>query len=105
MTSHSTYFWRAVHDCLVQFHHLESVQAQRRVRQFRLRLQEAPEDVDTELIFHEEPFALACRLMGQEELFPSGEEAAQYQEILKRRADEAAALGTDEEVRRMVIAA
>jgi hypothetical protein len=104
MTSHSTYFWRAVHDCLVQFHHLASAQAQRRVREFRLRLQSAPEDIDGDLIFHEEPFALACRLAGREQPFPSGKEAPLYQEILQQRADEAAALGTDEEVRRMVAA-
>ena len=36
--------------------------AQQRVREFRLLLKAAPEEIDTDLIFHDEPFALACRL-------------------------------------------
>jgi hypothetical protein len=99
MNSHGTYYWRVVHDCLVKMHGLDSAEAQRRVREFRLRLRTAPAEINTDLIFHDEPFALACRLIGQERLVPTEDEGRAYREILKQRAEEAAALGTDEEVR------
>jgi hypothetical protein len=55
-------------------------------------------DIDTELIFHEEPFALAARLGGSTELVPSQWQVTQYREILRKRVEEAATLDDDREL-------
>lgn len=101
MTSNSAFYWRVVHDCLVNLHALDTLEAQRRVRAFRMKLRDAPTDVDGELIFHEEPFVLACRLAERERVVPTPEEARAYRRILQDRARESSALGTEEEVRQL----
>lgn len=99
MSSGTSYFWRIVVDCLESFHGRDRAAALDLVRQFRTLLREAPPDIDTELIFHEEPFALAARLAGSTELVPSPRQATQYREILRERVEEAAILGDDRELR------
>ena len=98
MSSGTSYFWRIVVDCLESFHGRDEAAALELVREFRTLLREAPPDIDTELIFHEEPFALAARLGGSTELVPSPQQATQYREILQKRVKEAAILDDDREL-------
>jgi len=98
MNGGTSNFWRIVVDCLQSFHGCDRAAALELVRQFRMLLREAPPDIDTELIFHEEPFALAARLAGSTELVPSQRQAMQYREILQKRVEEAAILGDDREL-------
>jgi hypothetical protein len=101
MNSSNSYYWRIVNDCLVEIHGLDAVEARRRIREFRVRLRTAPQSIDTDLIFHDEPFTLGCRLAEKEQLAPTTKEAQAYRQILRRRAEEAEALGTEEEARRL----
>lgn len=98
MSGGTSNFWRIVVDCLESFHGRDRAGALELVRQFRALLREAPPDIDTELIFHEEPFALAARLAGSTKLVPSQRQAAQYREILRKRVEEAVILGDDREL-------
>lgn len=98
MRSGTSYFWRIVVDCIESFRGRDRDAALELVRQFRTLLREAPPDIDTELIFHEEPFALAARLAGNTELVPSPQQATQYAEILRERMEEADILGDDREL-------
>ena len=98
MSNGTSYFWRIVVDCLESFQGRDPAEALELVRQFRTLLREAPRDIDTELIFHEEPFALAARLAGSTELVPSQQQATEYREICQKRVEEAAILGDDREL-------
>jgi hypothetical protein len=98
MSSGTSYFWRIVADCLESFHGRDRTAALELVRQFRTLLREAPPEIDTELIFHEEPFALAALLAGSRELVPSPRQATRYREILRKRVEEANILGDDREL-------
>jgi hypothetical protein len=98
MSSGTSYFWRIVVDCLESFHGRDETAALELVRQFRMLLRQAPPDIDTELIFHEEPFALAARLGGSTELVPSEQQATRYREIIRKRGEEAAILDDDREL-------
>lgn len=98
MSTGTSYFWRIVVDCLESFHGRDRAAALELVRQFRTLLREAPPDIDTELIFHEEPFALAARLAGSTELVPSQQQATEYGELLQKRMQEAAILDDDHEL-------
>ena len=57
-------FWRAVEECLVQFHTKDRAEAQKKVLEVQQKLREGPEGLIYEMVFHMEPFDLACALMG-----------------------------------------
>ena len=103
MNGGTSNFWRIVVDCLQSFQGRDRADALELVRQFRTLLREAPPEIDTELIFHEEPFALAARLAGSTDLVPSQRQAMQYREILQKREEEAAILGDDRELRAFTV--
>jgi hypothetical protein len=67
----ATQFWTAVDECLVQFHGLERNQAAKKVARLRSQLaQDAALDVGEpsfdDLIYHAEPWYIACDLAGAE---------------------------------------
>jgi len=79
-------FWAAVEDCLVTFHHCERKAAAEKVTALRRRL---PKDSSAEceelsiedMIYHSEPWYIACNL-AQKELSISQYQVA-YESILK----------------------
>jgi hypothetical protein len=82
-------YWQVVADCLVELYGVQPLEARRRVRDLRGRL-EAPAADSSEppawpdLFYHQEPLYVAAELAGQEP-----HEAAldsRYQVILKRHA-------------------
>ncbi len=79
-------FWAAVEDCLVTFHHFERYAAAERVTGLRSRLPKGPTTECDELsledmIYHSEPWYIACNL-AQEELSLTQHQEA-YEGILK----------------------
>ena len=79
-------FWTAVEDCLVSFHHFERDVAAEKVTGLRLKLPKGPttecEELSLEdMIYHSEPWYIACNL-AQEELSLTQHQEA-YESILK----------------------
>jgi hypothetical protein len=62
-------FWAAVEDCLVQFHNLERDAAAEKVTSLWRRLPrgEGPEPTFGDMIYHAEPWYIACNLTAQYE--------------------------------------
>jgi hypothetical protein len=94
----ATYYWHLVHDCLVEFHQFAAGEASELVRNFRLRLAEAPAEIDASVLYHEEPYALAARLARSESLVPAMLDADRYRALMHRRAKEAAVFGSESEL-------
>jgi len=62
-------FWAAVQDCLVEFHHLERGVAAAQVTSLWRRLPKGPSGDGPsfeDMIYHEEPWYIACNLAGTE---------------------------------------
>ncbi len=57
-------FWEIVVDCLEQIHRLSASAASEEIHSFRSRIGSAPEGISPDLIYHDEPFYLACDLAG-----------------------------------------
>src|SRR5215216_5172674 len=77
-------FWAAVRECLVRFHQLPDLTAVRKVAEFRSRLDEAPPGVPLDMVYHAEPFDVACDLAGNQ--LDRGDVEAEYRELLGRIA-------------------
>lgn len=58
-------FWRTVEECLVEFHHLPRAEAFRQVQELRVRLERPPLGLSGDVVYHDEPFDVACRLAGK----------------------------------------
>jgi hypothetical protein len=59
-------FWGAVVDCLEQFHGKSKPDAQALANDLRARVERPPPGIDGDLIYHAEPFDVACNLAGVE---------------------------------------
>jgi hypothetical protein len=75
-------FWGAVVDCLEQFHGKPGPDAQALASALRARIEWPPPGIDGDLIYHAEPFDVACNL-AQVELDPDTYRPA-YELILRR---------------------
>jgi hypothetical protein len=75
-------FWSVVEECLREFHHLSPVDAVEKGRELRRKLKAAPPGIMGELIYHDEPFDVACELAGRH--LDLGQYRAQYDAILSR---------------------
>jgi hypothetical protein len=58
-------FWEVTRDCLIRFHGLASADAEARVATLRADL-DAVELPGDPMIYHDEPFNVACNLVGRE---------------------------------------
>lgn len=88
-------YWRVVTDCLVEFHGLHQMEARRRVKELRARIESPPADPQmaalyspelADLFYNAEPFYVAEDITGQQ----LDEEAhrLQYQAIRRRHYHE-----------------
>jgi len=59
-------FWAAVRECLIEFHGSAGLDAVRDVAEFRSRLEQAPPGVSLDMIYHAEPFDVACDIANQQ---------------------------------------
>jgi len=55
-------FWGAVVDCLEQFHGRTKVEARALAKDLRARIERPSPGIDGDLIYHAEPFDVACNL-------------------------------------------
>lgn len=80
-------FWAAVEDCLVQFHAFERDQAAEMVTGLWRRLSrttspDAEPSLFDDMIFHAEPWRIACNLAARE--LPFDEYRSAYEAVLKQ---------------------
>lgn len=75
-------FWDVVMDCLVEFHQLALPVAQGRVSPLRAQIDQPPPGIDGDLIYHDEPFDVACRLAGKD--LDLAQYRTRYDQILRR---------------------
>jgi hypothetical protein len=61
---HKDAFWCAVEDCLLAFHHATPAEAHRRSAELRQRIESMNPKPKYEMIYHDEPFDVACQLVG-----------------------------------------
>ena len=80
-------FWDVVSECLVQFHGLNHADAYENSARLRGRLRELgrPDDMlyPSDMVYHEEPFYIACSLMDQQLKLEDAEYRKRYQAILR----------------------
>ena len=57
-------FWKVVANCLVDFHNFKDKQAKKAVMNYRKNLKNSLTKSSFELVYHEEPFALANDIAG-----------------------------------------
>lgn len=75
-------FWGVVEDCLVEIHKLAHVDAQARVSNLRNKVDQPPVGLSSEIIYHDEPFDVACDLANKRLSLP--QHRNQYDAILQR---------------------
>ncbi len=76
-------FWGAVVDCLEQFHGKSKPDAEALASDLRRRIEHPPPGIDNDLIYHAEPFDVACKLAGVE--LDADSHRRTYERILRRR--------------------
>ncbi|HEX8670966.1 MAG TPA: hypothetical protein VF710_03720 [Longimicrobium sp.] len=59
-------FWLATIDCLVRYHGLTHEEARSGVATFRHRIAQSPLPNPDEMVYHDEPFNVACDIAGSE---------------------------------------
>jgi hypothetical protein len=57
-------FWSVVEDCLKRFHDHGEARAHQSALDLRRQVESPPPGIDGELIYHDEPFYVACDLAG-----------------------------------------
>ena len=57
-------YWDIVETCLVRFHEMKESGAHSKIKSFRQKLTAAIPGPDTDLIYHSEPFYVACDIAG-----------------------------------------
>jgi hypothetical protein len=60
----SARYWEAVRQCLVTFHRYSEPDARKEVRRYEKAVRTSMKNPD--LVYHEEPFYLACNLSGEQ---------------------------------------
>lgn len=71
-------FWQAVTDCVVHFHHQSRAAALRKVRDLRRKLETSKVIGVGEIIYHDEPFYVACDVAGMHDIANQEELLQQY---------------------------
>jgi hypothetical protein len=85
--STASHFWAAVEDCLVNFHRLERGAAAEKVTTLWRQLPKGPngkcdEPSFEDMIYHAEPWYIACNLAGED--LPLTEYESRYQDVLRQ---------------------
>jgi hypothetical protein len=75
-------FWSVVEDCLVEFHGLARRDAHQRSKDLRKRVEAPPSGISGEMLYHAEPFDVACDIADQ--ALDLSHHRPQYETILGR---------------------
>jgi hypothetical protein len=59
-------FWEAVRLCLVSFHRFDTGTAEKTIETYKSRLADSKHPGAAEIVYHEDPFNLACELAGKQ---------------------------------------
>lgn len=59
-------YWAIVKECLTRYHGLGEQEADAHVAEFRRDMANAPDDIDTDVVYNTEAFQLASDLAGRE---------------------------------------
>ena len=77
-------FWVAVEDCLVRFHRFEPGAAKQETHALWERLRQAAQPAGyRDMVYHEEPWYIACDLAGREDHALRRADWRAYEDILK----------------------
>ncbi|MBM4047400.1 MAG: hypothetical protein FJ279_20025 [Planctomycetes bacterium] len=77
-------FWMVVEDCLVTFHALSRDEARKRTQELRVRIERDPTGMPSEMVYHAEPFDVACDIAEKPQELP--ENRQEYDAILSRHS-------------------
>jgi len=75
-------FWQVVEDCLEEIHNLPRTDAHARSTDLRKRVERHPRGISGEIIYHAEPFDVACDIAGNQ--LDLSQFRNQYDAILNR---------------------
>jgi hypothetical protein len=75
-------YWNVVEDCLVELHGLSRREAKRELADLHARRDRIPPGIDRDIIYHEEPFNLACKVLGRD--LSSEKYRRRYNQIIER---------------------
>ena len=78
-----TQFWSVVKACLVKFQKLKEADAEKACTDARTRLSSGPKSFEPDVIYHAEPFFVACDITGDVRT-TIGDERAEYQALIKK---------------------
>ncbi len=74
-------FWDIVVECLVRFHRLDALSARREADSLRGRIESPPPGISGELIYHDEPFYVACDIAGDPDSGSKNKKMTEYRSI------------------------
>lgn len=75
-------FWQIVEECLITIHGLQQDVARRKSVDLRERLESPPTGMSSDILYHAEPFDVACDIAKQARQLSDYRE--KYEEILSR---------------------
>jgi hypothetical protein len=55
-------YWKVVEECLIRIHHLDQSKASAKANALRRQVESPPPDISGEILYHDEPFYVACDL-------------------------------------------
>jgi hypothetical protein len=61
-------FWEIVGDCLHQVHGIEASEVGEQVESLRQKIESPPVGISGEMIYHDEPFFVACDIAGEHDI-------------------------------------
>lgn len=77
-------FWLVVRDCLIRFHGISADEAERGIAELREKLADSKVPGAVEMIYHDEPFYVACDIARQRLDIRDPAWWEEYQEMLDR---------------------
>lgn len=75
-------FWEVVKECLVRFHSFSEHKAEKKMMALRERLEKPPVGMSSEVLYHSEPYYVACNIAQNER--DISEDRGEYERILEK---------------------
>lgn len=75
-------FWNVVKECLIAFHKFGEDAAEEKTKELRQRLEKPPVGMSSDILYHSEPYNIACNIAGKER--DISEDREKYKKILDR---------------------
>lgn len=75
-------FWEVVKQCLMRFHGFPEHKAEKKMMELRERLEKPPVGMSSEMVYHSEPYYVACNIAQKERDISEDREV--YEQILNK---------------------